>query len=300
MDQQRIGELLDPMMAMTSIEGQIKGSAENASLSPEQLVEQADFARSSMVVVSEDAPGTCIDERPRLGTREEHGKIEARPSVPGGPVVYGQYVAELSGYFSDSSSQDAEESMSIIADDLESKGIVLGGHDDCRANGGMGDVISFIADNPEAVKAYAERNMGDEYNEDLANESISYAIKVTESGKYDDHQEETLAHVLGDKSSNAIEKLEGEHEGRTVVRNKVRNTTVDQTKLHKLTEERLGEAEDSFVMDDWYAHDIENALATGPNAAHQKKVMAHARELVLAALAGAVPNPELHQINLSI
>jgi hypothetical protein len=79
----------------------------------------------------------------------------------------------------------------------------------------------------------------------------------------------------------------------------VRGYTVDQTKLHDLSEKENSKAEDSFVIDDWYADDIENALASGPDAVRQKHLMEHARELLLAAVAAAVPNKELHQFSIT-
>lgn len=296
MTEMRTGEILDPMMATVTLNGQIKG--EHDTLGVEQLERQAELARQSLVAVGANVRGTCVDERPRIGTRGEAGKIEARPSVPGGPDVYALYVAELSGYFGDISN-DPKYNLAQVKRDINNKGIRSGGHDHCAANDSFGPIIEIIAENTDYVKTYAKANMGETFNDDLADEVIRYSQSVHSSGRYEEHHEGTLGEVLEDEAMDAIELLFGEHEGRSLARQKVRGYTVDQTKLHDLSEKENGKAEDSFVIDDWYADDIENALASGPNAVRQKHLMEHAREFLLAAVAAAVPNKELHQFSIT-
>lgn len=296
MSELKTGDVLDPMMVKIDVVPQaIKASGE-VTMTSEQVQAQAEAARRSLVPVANNVRGTCIDERERLGTRSREGAIEPRPSVAGGPDVYGLYVAEFSGYFG-STSKDAESNLSQVKKDINDKGIASGGHDHCAANASFGPIVSIVAnpDNATALKAYAKANQGDRYDEAIADEVLAFAAKVDESGRYTDHEEATLAKVYGEEAGEAIEILaDVPHKGRTFIRQGKRGYTVDQTNLHKLTG-----GEDSFVFDDWYAEDIENALASGPEATRMKQRMETAREFLIAAVAQAVPNEELHQINLS-
>lgn len=118
---------------------------------------------------------------------------------------------------------------------------------------------------------------------------------VVTSGRYDDWDESVLERVLGDEAGYAIEVLQPvPHEGVTFVRNKVKGKTVHQNALHDAA------GADSFVQYDPYADEIENALADGPQAAWKQKVARHAREALIAAIAPALPNPELDQFNLTV
>ncbi len=297
MSELKSGDVLDPMMTNISIvETPIKLIDGIETMTLDEVQQQAELARQSLVPVTKDSRGTCIDERERVGTRAQEGVVKPLPSVAGGPDIYGLYVAEFSGYFGDSN-RDPESSLGEIKRDINSKGIASGGHDHCAANASFGPIVSIVA-NPEnaaGLKAYAEINQGDAYDETIANEVLDFARQVDGSGRYVNHKEDTLAEVYGDEADEAIETLANvPHEGRTFIRQDKRGYTVDQTSLHNLSG-----GEDSFVFDDWYADDIENALARGPEAVIMKKRMETAREFLIAAVAQAVPNKELHQINLS-
>jgi hypothetical protein len=266
------------------------------TLTREGLEKQADVAVASVVDVDYHAVrGTCGDERVRVGLRSGEPNVEARPSVFGGPVIYGLYVAELAGAFKDSH-LTASERLSAVYRDLKRNGILAGGHEHCAAAGGFGDaVMPNIAASAEAIKSYAEANMGDDYEESLMDEVLANAVTINESGVYVGWDgEAALVEVLGDEADEAIEKLvDAPHEGRTLVRTHLVDKTVDQTMVH----EKAG-GEDSFVTDDGYAAEIENALATGPEADRMRRLMEHAREAVIEGVGASVPNPELHQIDI--
>lgn len=298
MSELKTGDVLDPMMVKIDVVPQAIKATGEITMMPEQVEAQAEAARRNLVAVADDARGTCLDERERLGTRAYAyaDQAEPRPSVAGGPDIYGLYVAEFSGYFGDSGG-DVETNLSQVKNDINRKRIKSGGHDHCAANASFGPIVSIIAnpDNALALKSYAKANQGDSYDEAIADEVLGFAIATDKSGRYADHEEATLGKVYGDEAGEAIETLaDVPHEGRTIIRQSKRGYTVDQTALHNATG-----GEDSFVFDDWYADDIENALASGPEAARMKKRMRTAREFLIAAVAQAVPNKELHQINLS-
>lgn len=139
---------------------------------------------------------------------------------------------------------------------------------------------------------YAKQNM-ENYDQTLMDEVIDFARQASDSKIFKDWDGEgTLVSVLGDDSELAIERLaDVPHEARTLIRNKRAGITVDQNTLHKLTG-----GQDSFVHDDAYAEVIE--LTLSHESMESKRVMEHAREALMVGVALAVPNKEIHQIDL--
>lgn len=270
----------------------------------EALEQQAEAAVACLEAVDYgETPGTCGDERERVGLLDGSSRVEARPSVFGGPNIYGLGIAELTGYFGDADS-DGETRLTRVTDLLEdardSDGnpvIVSGGHVHCAANEKLNVWMGVIADNPDAVKAYARMNMGRHYDESLMDAVISRAAKVVASKRYGEWTEEVLQKVLGkEKADVEIERLADKpHEGVTLVRNKIPDSTVNQTKL--VARSVIGEG--SFVHDDPYAGAIEHVITSGPDAVRMKQQAEHAREAILAAVAAIVPNEEIYQLDLS-
>lgn len=262
---------------------------------PALITEQAEAARDSLVDVDYFAvPGTCSDERAREGILSGEPLVEARPSVLGGPTVYGLAVAELTGFFGEAETA-GEARLATVAQRLEDVGILNGGHIKCAANAGFESWMRIMAEHPELVVPYVEKEMGTRFDPITMAEVVHYAGDVVASGRYGGWSEEVLPRVLGDKSGSAIEKLRDvPHDGMTLVRQKVDGKTVDQTTLY----ERSVLGRGSFVFDDPYADLVEHAMTTGPDAARKKVVAEHAREAIIAAIAVALPNPELYQITL--
>ncbi len=176
---------------------------------------------------------------------------------------------------------------------LESFEIASGGHEGCAANNSFNTVIGLIAgDDAEAGQVYAAEQLGDDYDHEAADAVVGFARAVIESGRYanwtGEELKRVLAKVLGDaKANKAIEVLvPGEHTADTFVRTQLKGATVDQNKLDGK----------SFVNDDGYCDRIEEAVADGPETAKKLTLARHAREMVLHALYGALPNKELHEI----
>ncbi|HVV67187.1 MAG TPA: hypothetical protein VHB72_03930 [Candidatus Saccharimonadales bacterium] len=258
-------------------------------IAPELLEKQAQQAVICLTAVDyRTSRGTCIDERPREET-------DPRLSVPGGPDVYALAVNELIGTFEDSD-MPAEERLRSTKKTINNGGILSGGHFICAANGVFATWIPAIGKHPDAMLAYAQSQMGDRYHPDAAHRVIENAIRFEDSHTYKGWNEQVLVNVLGSEAAEAIEKLRDvPHEGVTLVRNKIEGMTVDQNELY----DRSVIGKGSFVFDDPYADKIEHVLASGPDAAEKKLLAEHAREMILAAVAGAVPNPELYQIDLN-
>lgn len=279
--------------AIMIIETPIKTSGAEP-IAPELLERQAEQARICLTTVDYRAVrGTCIDERPRLILLG--GETEARPSVPGGPDIFGLSIYELIGGL-EKSDMSAAERLRYVKALINEGGIRSGGHTGCAANAGLVVWMRTIAENPDSVRAYAESQMGDRYRPELADQVAGNAVKFMDSGLYEAWTENLLADVYGEEAGDAIEKLEDvPHEGLTIVRNKIHGATVDQNELYLRSVVGKG----SFVMDDAYADDIEHVLSSGPDAADNKLLAEHAREMILAAVAGAVPNEELYQINVT-
>ncbi len=284
----------DPMEVITKVyESPIKATGE-VTMSSENLEVQAAYLRGSMVEIDYDTVrGTCGDERYRVGLRTGEEIVEARPSVFGGHNIYGLYVSELASMFAGSEASP-NESLDQVTRDLNRNKVASGGHEHCAAAAGFGVVLANIVENADLVRAYTQANKSD-YDADLTNEVLENAARIVTSKKYEGWDgESALIEVLGDEAGEAIERLaDVPHTGRTLARNKRSGVTIDQTQVHQNSD-----GEDSFEWDDPYADRIENAAAAGPDAARIKRVMEHAREAVLVGVALAVPNPELHQIDV--
>ncbi len=266
----------------------------NQTIGLQEIEEQAEAARECLREYDDNTRGTCIDERPRVGLLDGSKNVEARPSATGGPNIYALYLAELIGYFDgDEEGGDGEERLATVTDLINEFGIPSGGHGHCAANASFGVVIGNISMLRDEINAQVQLNMGDSYNMGAAEVIFDNATKTHQSGRYSNWSEDSLARVLGDEAGQAIEQLEDvPHLGKTFIRERVPGKTVDQTTLHEKT------GEYSFVHTEDYAERIENAISSGPDAVRMTELSRHAREIVLAAIAMAVPNQELHGIIL--
>lgn len=282
----------DPVNIQIVIHEQPAKLIGEATMTPDMLQQQAEFARDSLAPIDyTTTAGTCGDERERVGLRSGAEIVKPRPSVWGGPETYGLYISEMAGVFSDDG-MSAGDRLAAVAETNKAKSIPAGGHEHCAAAGSFGTVLENIVANRELAHMYAQRNMED-YDATLMDEAIDNAARAVESGRYRGwNGEQALSETLGDDANEAIERLaDVPHEGRTFVRVKIEGYTVDQTGLHN----RSG-GEDSFVQDDPYADRIETAHAGSNN--EKKRVMEHAREALTVGVALAVPNTEIHQIDL--
>ncbi len=288
------GMEFDSMQVMVMVrDAPLKG--DGITMEKEAVEAQAHAAREALRDVNPEAPGTCVDERRRVGVLSGEAKIEPRHSAPGGPNVYGLYIAELTGYFGDSDTT-GEDRLGIVTKAINEAGIRSGGHKACAANKFFNDILGSIAgENAEAGRGYTQERLGDDFDDALYSKVVENAQAVVDSGRYNDWSEDILLRVLGDEAGEAIEILEGDHEGKTVARTKVPGKTVDQNVLHD-----IAGGGGSFVNDDAYEDRIDSALADGPNAAYMQKLALHAREALIAALVPALPNEELHGFDLKI
>lgn len=260
---------------------------------PEELEAQAQAAIASAEVYDQHTRGTCVDERIRIGLLDGSERIEARPSAAGGPNIYGLYVAELIGFFEGSDAEGIDR-LTTVTQTINGAGIRSGGHIGCAANKSFNDVLGIIADSAEQIAEYAADN-GVDVDPASVEEISRNAKNRHDSGVYADWKEEYLQKVLGDEAGEAIEKLaDVPHEGKSVIREAGDRKTVNQTKLH----EKAGQ--DSFVNTETYCERIEHAIAAGPEAVKMTRLARLSREAVLFAITQAVPNRELHQINLDL
>jgi len=264
-------------------------------IAPELLVEHGQQVAACLTPIDYQAVrGTCMDERMRLRLRNGQ-PAEIRPSAPGGPNIYALGVSELIGLFDNSPDLTAEQRLSDVSDRLQKGKIKSGGHDDCRASAAFNDWMGLIAQHGDELKSVVKHQLGDRYDEEAASYVVGKANDVVSSAVYSAWHESALGRELGDEAGVAIEVTDNvPHRAKTFVRNKVDNTTIDQTRLYHIS--RVGEG--SFVVDDPYVDDIEHVLSSGPDAAIKKVQAEHAREFIVAALVMALPNEELYQIDI--
>lgn len=265
---------------------------------PDQLLgEQAAAAAAPGVLVEVNykaQPGTCSDERPRVGLLSGEARVEPRPSTYGGPNVYLLAVAELTGFFAPEDKSTGEARLRRITDLLEVAGFQSGGHRKCAANAGFGVWMRLMTENGESIRESVRSQLGDRYSPDAMSEVLEYAEAVVASGRYDDWNEDILQRVLGDKAGDAIEVLVDEpHGGKSEIRNNIPNTTVDQTPLAARSVVGKG----SYVVDNPYAAALEQVVASGADAEQKLVVARHAREAIIAAIHMALPSTEIRQIN---
>jgi hypothetical protein len=205
-------------------------------------------------------------------------------------------MAELTGYFGDQKNQ-GEDRLEHVTRVINNASIQSGGHQKCAANAGFATVLAMIGAAPEGYRSYAMQNMGEAYNDAAMSLVFAYAQKAVESGAYDNWDESILPRVIekvGDDAGEAIEVLaDVPHEGLSLVRSDAKDKTIDQTAVH------IAGNGDSFVNDEQYCEIIEAAIASGSNAVEAMVLARHAREALLAAIANAVPNIEINQINQS-
>jgi hypothetical protein len=289
---------IDNMKVEVSFRQEPLKVTEGVTMTPDQIKNQLTAVKGALREVNPETPGTCIDERSRIGTLNGEESVEPRHSAPGGPNIYALYIAELIGYFGDDDTS-GKERLEQITGMINEAGISSGGHQGCAANNGFEAILGLIGgQNSDQGRAYAMEQLGDNFDEQAYEQIIESAKKVVESGRYADWSEAVLIEeVLGGKdgeAGTAIEVLDGQHEGRTFARVKAGSQTVDQTELHNAV------GEDTFVNDEDYEDRIDMILADGPKAVWKAKLALHAREALLAALYPALPNKELHQINISV
>ena len=240
------------------------------------------------------ARGTCSDERSRAGLLNGTATVEARPSVLGGPDVYALAVGELTGAFE--SGQPASGRLVTAKERINAVGLLSGGHVKCAANNGFASWMAAFAENPGFAREYTRQKLGPEYNESLFDEIVQNARATVASERYRDWNESILQKVLGDEAGEAIEVLNDvPHEGVEFVETDQPDVTVDQTNLY--AESVLGRG--SFVFDRSYAGEIEAAVTDGLMRDDRLLLARHAREAIIASVAGAVPNPDLYQVVLS-
>lgn len=240
---------------------------------------------------------TCMDERERSHKRNGSTEIEPRLSVPGGSDIYGLAVSELTDSMPENVAT-GDEALASVKRRNNAAGIASGGHVDCKAAAAFTDWMRMIADSPDAVRPYVQKMLGEAYDESIFRKVSENAAKALSSGRYPEgwNGEEALIRVLGDEAGEAIEVLvPGPHKAKKVVRQLSRGKTVHQNVLVQTSV--IGEG--SFVIDDPHAADIESVQTSGADAAAKMHVARYAREAIIGALAGAVPNETLYQDTLA-
>jgi hypothetical protein len=277
------------------IKGKINQEAPDVTL--EQIRAQAELGRQNLVDVDPAVTyGTCPDERKRIGLRSGSKEVRPRPAAFGGPNVYALYIAELTGALPEDGT-DGKTRLRTVTRTINGARIKSGGHEECKANMGFADVLAIIASGDRGLFDYARDNMGDAYNQDDANEAVVFARRTVDSHRYDGWTGNELAEVLDEEefgriAGEAIEVLAPvQHEGYVVQRVEVPGKTIDQTAVYDQSPVGPG----SYDIDDPYAEAIEDAVVAGPEAEHKTRLARVAREMVIAAIAGVVPNPVLYQ-----
>lgn len=291
-----MGEFDSMMAKITIIPTAIKVNGE-PTVHEGDIDKQALRARDCLVDVDyHKVRGTCGDERERIGLASGDPFVETRPSAFGGPDVYAMYIGIFSGILA---------KVKGIEQLRQSKGIIngaripSGGHEDCKANEGLPEVIAFAAEsaNRESIQDYTKLELGEDYDRSIMDFIFSNVEEAATSDRYDDWDGTELKEVLGDEAGQAIERLVRKpHKAKTFIRQEIPGKTVDQTRLHHATG-----GEDSFEVDDPYLDLIEAALAEhSGDPEYMKKVARHAREVLHASIANAVPNEELHEIHINL
>jgi hypothetical protein len=254
------------------------------------LQQEADIAKECQVEVDYYAtPGTCGDERGRIGYMDDTTGHEPRPSVFGGPNVYGLGIAEMTGQVADTV-VDGEEALGQVSRKLEAGNIQGGGHVGCAA-AKLPVWMAIVISAPEAVSEYASSKLGEDYDPALMAEVLANTERALQSGRYGNWDgENALAKVLGDKAGKSIERLEGEHEGKVFIEQEEDGKTIDQTELIRRSVIGGG----AFIVDSRYADKIDAIVTSGPDAVRLTRLALHARHAMHAAIANAVPNPVLY------
>jgi hypothetical protein len=258
------------------------------------LIEQAQLIAASFrpIMSYKEVMSTCSDERERLVLLNGQKSSEPRAQVFGGSTMYGHAISELTGQASGSTALERVAGTDRMLSDA---GIHRGAHMGCAACAGIHTWMGKISEDPESVKAYAASQLGDKYDEKIADAVVKEATRVHESGLFDGFNEASLQSVYGDDAGFAFETLQPvDHEGQTVARIKRELVVPDTDYVYKNS--AIGKG--SFMFIDPYADTIEHAMTTGPDAAYLKVQAEHAREIMIAAIAGAVPNPVLYQLDI--
>lgn len=258
---------------------------------PELVMLQAEKSAECMESIDyHDRPGTCGDERARIGYLDGSDGSEARPSVFGGPGIYGLAIAEMTGQI-EKSVISGLDALRDIDQKLSAAGIRNGGHVGCAA-AALPGWMDILVRNPDTVSEYVAQELGEDYDPAIMQAVLNNTRKALNSGRYQDWDGETaLQNVLGSKAGRSIELLiDAPHQGYMVIKQMNPGKTINRTKLYE--ESVLGKG--AFVVDYAYADEIEAAVC-GTAGAEAIIISRHAREAMHAAVASAVPNPELYQ-----
>ena len=251
------------------------------ALSPrEEIVQTIEDAKKSMKPYTIYTRGTCMDERPRLSG-------EVRPSAPGGSDVYGLAIAELTGYYKDST-LDGNGRAKNTKKRLNDASIMSGGHEDCAADNLLGTWAGVvITENQEAISTYVQFKLDQiskQFKPELMQEVFENAADITESERYAGWTENSYFDILGDEKEAAVEKLEHvPHNGKLMIWTDIDMYAMDQTELNNR----------AFELNKPYMTRIENAIANGPEAARIAELALYARFTIVKALSIALPNNEL-------
>jgi hypothetical protein len=246
--------------------------------------------------------GTCFDERSRA-LLLNGDPTSPRPAVPGGPDIFSLAIGQLTGQLKSGSADDRVRS---AKEKNNSFGILSGAHEGCAASN-LNTWMKFVADNAEAVKAYAYSELGDSYHEEAAEKVVSEARVAVESAVYKGFNEQSLKSVYGKQEVGAAFELlavdpdTGEtipHEGNLLIRLKRPNLAADISAIYK-QQSAAGVGKGAFVMNDPYAKLIKGVWSSGVDAKKMSSLADHAQEILLAAIANCVPNPTLYQVNIS-
>lgn len=278
---------LDPMMVTSEISPSVIKTGEFQT-SPEVINQIMEDAKASLRPYADDARGTCMDERPRIGLISGEPTVEPRPSAPGGPDVYGLAIAELTNVFGESDT-DGPTRIKDVKKVLNAAGLVSGGHQGCAADESFGVWVPIVSSQRGAVSTYVKDKMeadGLVYDQDKMDIIIANAERLDASGRYAQWSEEEYFKVLGDEVGQAIEKLKDvNHEGILKIWVEIEGYTVDQSSLDNK----------AFILDKPYMKKIEDIVTTGPEATDLLELAPYARYAIVKAISFALPNEELHE-----
>jgi hypothetical protein len=271
-----------------------------AEFAQEKVEQQAEIVRSNLIVTEglKDLYSGCSDERGRDGQLDGQPGV-ARFQVFGGNATYFVNINALLGF---GSSDDAEDSFKTAINSLDEAGFKPGMHQACAALNGVHPVMAIIHNKPNMVLEYAQAELGDEFDENYANQLIVNAGLIITGAKFENFRENNLQDLLVKKygeaeAYKAVELIRPglEHAGYTIARIKKPNVATDASAIFDASVFGRG----SYIFNDAYASSIENLVASGPHATEALKLARHAREFIIRATLEAVPNPELRQFTLS-
>lgn len=295
-DETTNSSVVDPTsVTIKTLQEAIKGDGSN--LSDERLLEvQARLFQECLVPVEyTKSYGTCVDERRRAHLLSGEQSFLARPSVPGGPVIYGLLVHELTGFVFPNDCLTGESRLAFVKKRQQDAQLLGGGHLNCAANARLPELLSLIGKGPAGLRDYTKQHLGDNFSDDALQAVVQYAQAALSTEVYSQWNEQLLVTVHGDEAGTAIEVLDDiPHGALTVGRNGLAGFTIDQNTLYEVS--ILGKG--SYDMDEVYAGLLETVAASGPDAGWKSVLARHARELILAAVVQVVPNPDLYEVQV--